>query len=257
MKERERLLPVKDKKCARCVVGCVVVAVVVVVLVKMSANGAVRVLCVWPFGWCHGMWLAGARSLASHWMSYEKSYQDPVAERTNSRPTSDLASRPQDFFFGKLALKIDRRRDCHQAPQQKSPNKKEAPRTIPSSLVWCKSRSKHPSIHLSYFLAHFVPNFLISQVLQSKQKMKSFLSFLSLATAAQAFVPTRPQSMTTPLAMSADDSQDGPILNKYSRTLTQNKKQGAAQAMLYATGLQEEDMAKPQVGVCSVWYEGE
>ena len=26
--------------------------------------------------------------------------------------------------------------------------------------------------------------------------------------------------------------------------------------MLYATGLKEEDMSKPQVGVCSVWYEG-
>ena len=26
--------------------------------------------------------------------------------------------------------------------------------------------------------------------------------------------------------------------------------------MLYATGLKEEDMGKAQVGVCSVWYEG-
>ena len=26
--------------------------------------------------------------------------------------------------------------------------------------------------------------------------------------------------------------------------------------MLYATGLTEEDMDKPQVGICSVWYEG-
>ena len=26
--------------------------------------------------------------------------------------------------------------------------------------------------------------------------------------------------------------------------------------MLYATGLQEDDMAKPQVGIASVWYEG-
>eukprot|EP00957_Ditylum_brightwellii_P009740 734350-Ditylum_brightwellii.AAC.1 len=26
--------------------------------------------------------------------------------------------------------------------------------------------------------------------------------------------------------------------------------------MLYATGLTEEDMGKPQVGICSVWYEG-
>lgn len=39
-------------------------------------------------------------------------------------------------------------------------------------------------------------------------------------------------------------------------TLTGPKSQGASQAMLYATGLKEEDMNKPQVGVCSVWYEG-
>ena len=40
------------------------------------------------------------------------------------------------------------------------------------------------------------------------------------------------------------------------RTLTEPKSQGASQAMLYATGLTEEDMTKPQVGICSVWYEG-
>lgn len=39
-------------------------------------------------------------------------------------------------------------------------------------------------------------------------------------------------------------------------TLTEPKSQGASQAMLYATGLKEEDMSKPQVGICSVWYEG-
>lgn len=36
-------------------------------------------------------------------------------------------------------------------------------------------------------------------------------------------------------------------LNKYSRRITQPKSQGASQAMLYATGLTEEDMNKPQV----------
>src|SRR5205085_4310230 len=29
-----------------------------------------------------------------------------------------------------------------------------------------------------------------------------------------------------------------------------------SQAMLYATGLSDEDMEKPQVGIASVWYEG-
>lgn len=46
------------------------------------------------------------------------------------------------------------------------------------------------------------------------------------------------------------------VLNKYSSTITQPKSQGASQAMLYATGLREEDMNKPQVGIASVWFEG-
>jgi dihydroxy-acid dehydratase len=45
-------------------------------------------------------------------------------------------------------------------------------------------------------------------------------------------------------------------LNKFSSRITQPKSQGASQAMLYATGLTEEDMQKPQVGIGSVWYEG-
>src|SRR5712672_3325841 len=45
-------------------------------------------------------------------------------------------------------------------------------------------------------------------------------------------------------------------LNKYSSQITQPKAQGASQAMLYATGLTERDMSKPQVGIASVWYEG-
>ena len=45
-------------------------------------------------------------------------------------------------------------------------------------------------------------------------------------------------------------------LNKYSARITQPKSQGASQAMLYATGLSDEDMNKPQVGIASVWYDG-
>ncbi len=45
-------------------------------------------------------------------------------------------------------------------------------------------------------------------------------------------------------------------LNRYSAHITQPKSQGASQAMLYATGLSEEDLTKPQVGIASVWYEG-
>lgn len=45
-------------------------------------------------------------------------------------------------------------------------------------------------------------------------------------------------------------------LNKYSAHITQPKSQGASQAMLYGTGMTEDDMNKPQVGISSVWYEG-
>ena len=45
-------------------------------------------------------------------------------------------------------------------------------------------------------------------------------------------------------------------LNKYSRVLTQDETQPAAQAMLYGIGLTEDDMKKPQVGICSMGYDG-
>jgi dihydroxy-acid dehydratase len=45
-------------------------------------------------------------------------------------------------------------------------------------------------------------------------------------------------------------------INRYSSHITQPKSQGASQAMLYATGLKPEDMSKAQVGICSVWFEG-
>lgn len=45
-------------------------------------------------------------------------------------------------------------------------------------------------------------------------------------------------------------------LNKFSSVITQPKSQGASQAMLHATGMTEEDMNKAQVGISSVWYEG-
>jgi dihydroxy-acid dehydratase len=45
-------------------------------------------------------------------------------------------------------------------------------------------------------------------------------------------------------------------LNKVSSHVTQPKSQGGSQAMLYGTGLTAEDMNKAQVGIGSVWYEG-
>lgn len=47
-----------------------------------------------------------------------------------------------------------------------------------------------------------------------------------------------------------DDGKPPPVpkgLNKFSRTITQPKAQGASQAQLFGTGLREEDLDKPQV----------
>ena len=45
-------------------------------------------------------------------------------------------------------------------------------------------------------------------------------------------------------------------LNKYSKTLTQDATQPAAQAMYYAIGFKEEDFSKPQVGIVSMGWDG-
>jgi len=45
-------------------------------------------------------------------------------------------------------------------------------------------------------------------------------------------------------------------LNKYSKTLTQDVTQPAAQAMYYAIGFKEEDFAKAQVGIASMGWDG-
>ncbi|ORZ02187.1 dihydroxy-acid dehydratase [Syncephalastrum racemosum] len=60
-----------------------------------------------------------------------------------------------------------------------------------------------------------------------------------------------PTALRTYSSSSADNK-----LNKWSSKITQPKSQGASQAMLYATGLTDQDMSKPQVGISSVWYEG-
>ena len=46
------------------------------------------------------------------------------------------------------------------------------------------------------------------------------------------------------------------MLNKYSSRITQPASQGASQAMLIATGLKPADLAKPQIGIGAVWYDG-
>ena len=45
-------------------------------------------------------------------------------------------------------------------------------------------------------------------------------------------------------------------LNRISERITQPRVQGTSQAMLYGTGLTDSDLSKAQVGIASVWYEG-
>ncbi|OHB79909.1 MAG: dihydroxy-acid dehydratase [Planctomycetes bacterium RBG_16_64_10] len=45
-------------------------------------------------------------------------------------------------------------------------------------------------------------------------------------------------------------------LNAYSRHITQPRSRGGSQAMLYGTGLSKADMDKPQVGIVSMWFDG-
>ncbi|KAJ9665826.1 dihydroxy-acid dehydratase ilv3 [Coniosporium apollinis] len=66
---------------------------------------------------------------------------------------------------------------------------------------------------------------------------------------------SRPQFQSI-RAVSTTSSLRAQELNKVSKHVTQPKSQGASQAMLYATGMDESDMDKAQVGISSVWYSG-
>jgi len=45
-------------------------------------------------------------------------------------------------------------------------------------------------------------------------------------------------------------------LNTVSRVITQSNQNGSAQAMMYALGFNKIDLDKPQVGIASMWYDG-
>ena len=45
-------------------------------------------------------------------------------------------------------------------------------------------------------------------------------------------------------------------LNRFSSRIIEPKSQATSQTILYGTGLTQADMAKPQVGIASVWFEG-
>merc|ERR1712000_753445 len=75
--------------------------------------------------------------------------------------------------------------------------------------------------------------------------------FGAVARGAPLSMRSQSRLFSISAARNADDK-----LNKVSQAITQPKSQGASQAMLYATGMSEEDMNKAQVGISSVWYEG-
>ena len=68
--------------------------------------------------------------------------------------------------------------------------------------------------------------------------------------------PNQTQSADSPETRPAPSELNSDATNKFSAVLTQSKQRGASQAMLYSTGMTEEDMDKAQVGIASCWYEG-
>ncbi|KAJ6428329.1 hypothetical protein OIU84_023703 [Salix udensis] len=80
---------------------------------------------------------------------------------------------------------------------------------------------------------------------------------------AQPHFPTRPPPSSLRVkvqSVAVEPSQAtttvGQKLNKYSSRITEPKSQGGSQAILHGVGLSDADMSKPQIGISSVWYEG-
>jgi dihydroxy-acid dehydratase len=90
--------------------------------------------------------------------------------------------------------------------------------------------------------------------------MRSMQAFRRLTLQSQKLQAirssTRPFSQGTPLAAEETTRWEAHGLNKVSSKITQPKAQGASQAMLYATGLDEEGLKKGQVGISSIWWSG-
>ncbi|KAG8372748.1 hypothetical protein BUALT_Bualt12G0099100 [Buddleja alternifolia] len=76
----------------------------------------------------------------------------------------------------------------------------------------------------------------------SSARLKPFSIHASTTTTEPASTPTTTAAVNK--------------LNKYSSRVTEPKSQGGSQAILYGVGLSDDDMLKPQVGISSVWYEG-
>lgn len=91
-----------------------------------------------------------------------------------------------------------------------------------------------------------------SRVLPLRNHLYVFVTYPCLSKTCPDFVALRSSRFlsTTPRRYAEEK------LNRVSAHITQPKSQGASQAMLYATGMSEEDMSKAQIGISSVWYEG-
>ncbi|GKU98606.1 hypothetical protein SLEP1_g11590 [Rubroshorea leprosula] len=84
-------------------------------------------------------------------------------------------------------------------------------------------------------------------VSHNRGRLPSHPSYLRVNAQVQASVTADPSPPPTSATYK---------LNKYSSRITEPKSQGGSQAILHGVGLSEEDMSKPQVGISSVWYEG-
>ncbi|GMN63766.1 hypothetical protein TIFTF001_032841 [Ficus carica] len=73
-------------------------------------------------------------------------------------------------------------------------------------------------------------------------------------SSVRASVSDAVQSPPPPVAVEAPAT--ALKLNKYSSRITEPKSQGGSQAILHGVGLSDEDLSKPQIGISSVWYEG-
>uniref|UniRef100_A0ACD6AH80 Uncharacterized protein n=1 Tax=Avena sativa TaxID=4498 RepID=A0ACD6AH80_AVESA len=82
------------------------------------------------------------------------------------------------------------------------------------------------------------------------------MALTSPSLPAAAPTPAAGRRLATRVRAAAAPVSDEPKLNKYSARITEPKSQGASQAVLYGVGLTDADLRKPQVGVSSVWYEG-
>jgi hypothetical protein len=86
-------------------------------------------------------------------------------------------------------------------------------------------------------------------------KMKLFLFIFQAGITSRAyFLSTATKFKKMNVFMNIENPKLG--LNKYSRRITEPPSQGASQAMLFATGLTPETIKNPQIGICSVWLEG-